>query len=259
LYFYCAVPYWNVNFLFWSALHTTLQLLVTIYCEKWCKKLRQFSRKLLRIVTFVRLIICQWFILLPQERKIFAKNKTFSRQVFNSAKNLSILKQTKIIIYCAPFITRIIFYKLCRKTSNWNRIHYFHDPIPGSGSAPKSKDYENCSVLKEFVVLEDIKVPYHYSKYSIKCSLCIRVGMKTLFDLSRKRKLLREVPQFSRNFVNFRRKFSRKPQPDEKWYKNINREGIYRAGFVVFWPPGSGSLSYLRKTGPDPGLIWGFV
>jgi hypothetical protein len=38
------------------------------------------------------------------------------------------------------------------------------------------------------------------------------LGRKPFFDLSRKRKLLRKVSQFSRNFVNF-------SQCDEKWYK----------------------------------------
>jgi hypothetical protein len=81
-----------------------------------------------------------------------------------------------------------------------------------------------------------------------------RVGKKHFFDLLRKRKLLRKVSQFSRNFVNFSRKKS-----DEKWYK-ISVEKEYMEPDPCFF----GLLDpdpYIISTHPDsdpvpdPGLI----
>jgi hypothetical protein len=114
------------------------------------------------------------------------------------------------------------------------------------------------------------------SSISLMCYAASTVGLgwKHFFDLSRKQNLLRKVPQFSRNFVNFsrkffmktfRQKFSRKPQSDEKWYKiSVEKEymepdpwffGLLDPDpsdldpvwiLVLFEENRSGSWSYLR-------------
>jgi hypothetical protein len=99
-----------------------------------------------------------------------------------------------------------------------------------------------------------------------------RVGTKTLFWPFAKTKTFTKGAAV---FVKFRqffakvfcKNFSRKPQSDKKWYQ-ISVEKEYMEPdpwFLASWIRicririRSGSWSYLRKTGPDHGLIWGSV
>jgi hypothetical protein len=78
------------------------------------------------------------------------------------------------------------------------------------------------------------------------CSFTLLLGRKHFFDLSRKRKLLRKVPQFSRNFVNFSRKFFTKT-----FRKNLNltKSGIKYQERKNIW---SRIRGFFGPLAPDP-------